>query len=98
VTEIQRQMKKREREADKYKTRFEDQVKTTSNLEKENNELKNQIKKSNDSKEDLNYKLQQIQKEKDEILRQLKELEIYKKFSKGKFSSCYQLPALPGII
>jgi len=80
ITSVQRQVKKREREAEKHRSRVEEQAKQISTLERIVEELKSNNKKLSENKEDAEYKFQLVSNEKQELVKQLRELEIYKKF------------------
>jgi len=82
LTKIDRDRRRKERDADKFRVRVEEQAKSLKDLEKENENLKEQVKKLSDQNVNLDWKVDQALKEKDEAVRQLKELEITTKFSK----------------
>jgi chromosome segregation ATPase len=80
ITSVQRQVKKREREAQKHLERVEEQAKQINTLERQVEEFKTSSKKFSEGKEDAEYKLQLMSAEKQELVKQLRELEVYKKF------------------
>jgi len=80
TSNFQRKLKKNERANEKLNERLVDALKNVNSLEVENGDLKHKLKNLASIKEENDYKIEMIQKEKSDLMNQLRELEVYKKF------------------
>ena len=78
---LQRVLKKRERDVEKYKSKLIEQVDQKKILEREIQELRDDLNRTKESKNVLDDQLHQAHQEKDDVMKKLKEMEIYQQIN-----------------